>query len=357
MILYLLYWFEYVPLINNDHFSRSPNEIPVILYWTATFGTYFHDYIKKNPIDQSDCPYKCIFTDNRSSTEKAKLVIFHVRDLNETDIPTKARKGQFHVFYNMESPYHTGIAYKRVPRNFFDLSMTYRMDSDVLVAYDRFDAIDNETTKEEVWSWGEVQAKVQAKSKHVLQLVSNCHTPSKREAYVERLKRYIKITILGQCTHRACNHATCEQKEIDNHLFYLAFENSICKDYITEKFWQIKNLIVPIVLDRKIYKDIVPVDSFIATNDFDSPSDLARYLTLLAANRTEYLKYFNWTRSYKKQNVNRRISSYCELCKIAHTRKRAGIPDITNWWEKQGECQTNFGMHHQSTVTRREVYN
>uniref|UniRef100_A0A914BUL3 Fucosyltransferase n=1 Tax=Acrobeloides nanus TaxID=290746 RepID=A0A914BUL3_9BILA len=248
----------------------------------------------------------------------------------------------------MESPYHTGIAYKKVPKNFFDLTMTYRLDSDVLANYGRMDAIDNDTTKEEIWNWDEVQAKAQAKSKPVLQLVSNCHTPSRREAYVERLRRYIEVTSLGICAQKACNQA-CEQREIDKHLFYLAFENSVCKDYVTEKLWRLKNLIVPIVLDRNIYKDILPADSFIATNDFNSPNDLAKYLTMLAANRTEYLKYFNWTQKFKKQNFHRSVSNYCDLCTIAHTRKGASIPDIVDWWDKQGGCQSNFGMHHLGT--------
>jgi alpha-1,3-fucosyltransferase len=73
-------------------------------------------------------------------------------------------------------------------------------------------------------------------------------------------------------------------------MFYLSFENSICKDYVTEKFWRFKKLIVPIVMKRDIYQNIIPNSSFIAASDFKSSQELADYLQKLALNREEYLR-------------------------------------------------------------------
>ena len=55
--------------------------------------------------------------------------------------------------------------------------------------------------------------------------------------------------------------------------FYLAFENSNCKEYITEKFWRTLNrtFAVPIVMGSGNYKELAPPNSFIHVDDFASP--------------------------------------------------------------------------------------
>lgn len=71
----------------------------------------------------------------------------------------------------------------------------------------------------------------------------------------------------------------------------MAFENSVCRDYVTEKlFKRMEQLLIPIVLKKSIYKRILPPGSFIAADDFLSPEDLAHYLLYLEKNRTEYMK-------------------------------------------------------------------
>lgn len=74
----------------------------------------------------------------------------------------------------------------------------------------------------------------------------------------------------------------------EKHFFVLAFENSVCVDYVTEKFWRMKHLIVPIVLQRSIAAPHAPAGSFIAADDFDGPDTLAQYLKELMNNRTRY---------------------------------------------------------------------
>uniref|UniRef100_A0A914LGN5 Fucosyltransferase n=1 Tax=Meloidogyne incognita TaxID=6306 RepID=A0A914LGN5_MELIC len=76
-----------------------------------------------------------------------------------------------------------------------------------------------------------------------------------------------------------------------NHMFYLAFENSVCKEYITEKFWNLKHLIVPIVLSRRIFNNTkIPDNVYIAVDDFNNVEELAKYLLYLQKNETAYLK-------------------------------------------------------------------
>ena len=60
----------------------------------------------------------------------------------------------------------------------------------------------------------------------VLQFVSHCRTPSRREVYIQELKKYINVTQLGTCSLGKRCTGKCEKKAIGRtaskeHLFYL----------------------------------------------------------------------------------------------------------------------------------------
>ncbi|CAK5078591.1 unnamed protein product [Meloidogyne enterolobii] len=135
---------------------------------------------------------------------------------------------------------------------------------------------------------------------------------------------------------------------IDSHHFYFAFENSVCVNYVTEKFWRLKSLIVPVVLSRKIFEGLnIPNDSFIAADDFKSPKDLASFLEKLAADKERYKSYFRWTKKYKKtKNTNNISNPLCNLCKMAHIdNNELKIKNIYDFWNGGGKCQHGFALN------------
>lgn len=73
--------------------------------------------------------------------------------------------------------------------------------------------------------------------------------------------------------------------------FYLALENSICVDYITEKLWNqgYGYTVIPIVLKRKLIEPYTPPNSFIAFDDYKSAKEMATHLKQLMDNKTEYM--------------------------------------------------------------------
>ena len=80
--------------------------------------------------------------------------------------------------------------------------------------------------------------------------------------------------------------------------FYLAFENSNCPDYITEKLWRILDLpVVPIVMGGGNYRRDAPPHSVIDVNDFPHVKALASYLNFLMENP---VRFRFTTRSYYK---------------------------------------------------------
>ena len=70
--------------------------------------------------------------------------------------------------------------------------------------------------------------------------VSNCAARNGRLQYAMELSKHIQVDIYGACGQLKCLRAEADKcfALLDQHYkFYLAFENSNCKDYITEKFF------------------------------------------------------------------------------------------------------------------------
>uniref|UniRef100_A0A914MFW0 Fucosyltransferase n=1 Tax=Meloidogyne incognita TaxID=6306 RepID=A0A914MFW0_MELIC len=267
---------------------------PTILMWNKMFGASLAESLI-NYNNNTHCSYKCIYTDNRSLEQQASLLVFHIRD-NLDKMPEHRTPQQLYTFFILESPPHTWGLGRDVPPDFFNITMTYRADSDVHYPYDMFEEYTEKdlenglVTYDQIWTEDEIDNKIEAKDKLALQFVSNCNTKSLRELYVNKLKNLTQITQIGTCLDgkRVCDKE-CADKLIDSHHFYFAFENSVCVNYVTEKFWKLKKLIVPVVLSRKIFKGLnIPDDSFIAADDFKSPKDLVSFLEKLAADKNRY---------------------------------------------------------------------
>jgi alpha-1,3-fucosyltransferase len=146
-----------------------------------------------------------------------------------------------------------------------------------------------------------------------VQFVSNCRTYSRLEAYVRELRRYVPVDIYGKCGEFKCsgdksdvkesNGITrgdksssvktiisnsnkqgawdCHQQVATKYKFFLAFEDSFCKDFVTEKFFSMFNGdldMVPVVLGGGNYSAIAPPNSYIDASKFQSPKALAHHL-------------------------------------------------------------------------------
>ena len=74
------------------------------------------------------------------------------------------------------------------------------------------------------------QAHFQLQMGLAVQFVSNCHSASKREAYVRELRRFIPIDIYGKCGEYKCAKEKgwqCYKEAEAKYKFYLAFENAV----------------------------------------------------------------------------------------------------------------------------------
>ncbi len=112
---------------------------------------------------------------------------------------------------------------------------------------------------------------------------------SKRGDYVKELQKYVNVTIYGGCGNMddQCPRSNkCLDNAMRKHKFYLALENSICEEYITEKMQRALDVhaVVPIVMGAGPYDRYFPPGSYISVFDFRSAKDLGDYIHYLDKN-------------------------------------------------------------------------
>ena len=187
----------------------------------------------QNPFLQDKCPVNnCFFTSNKTEAPNADAVLFN----NQWPIPlVKKPKGQIWIVYMLESPANTGF-FKSFG-NHINITATYRLDSTIVTPYEFFRRNRNESLYQLL---PPKRNYASGKTKKVAWFVSHCSTPNNRMQYALELSKYIEVDIYGPCAKLKCprRSKTCFEKLDTDYKFYLAFENSNCKDYITEKlFW------------------------------------------------------------------------------------------------------------------------
>lgn len=107
--------------------------IKTILLWNTLFGERDF-YFGKGDVFRN-CPFnKCKIFNDRAylNVEDYNAILFHGNELNE--MPQRRNARQFYVYVNLESPANREIPQK-YQENYFNLTMTYRLDSDIPWTY------------------------------------------------------------------------------------------------------------------------------------------------------------------------------------------------------------------------------
>ena len=119
--------------------------------------------------------------------------------------------------------------------------------------------------------------------------------------------KFIQIDSGGLCLNNMERIKTWEDIEmaLSEYKFYLAFENSECDDYVTEKYWRtLKTGAVPVVMGAPNIDTFAPAqNSVINVADFSTPRRLAEYLLFIAANDTLFNE-MNYWRGKDKSTLN-----------------------------------------------------
>ena len=326
---------------HNDNSSSTalPPKPILVLYWTTVFNS--REWFGQGTSPLNSCQElvgQCEFTGDHSLLKDSDILLFHMRDT--LNLPPHHIRSQKWVFAVMESPIHT---FANLPglQGTFNFTMTYAMSAQVPWVYGRCAPLSptQHPNYNKTFNYA-------AKKKHpVAWFVSNCRTPSRRETYVKVLSKHIDVHKYGCGGKYNCPRSKaseCNRRLNDDYKFYLSFENSLCRDYVTEKLWKILQInVVPIVLGRANYSAILPPHSYIDVRDFASPRHLADYLKVLNANDTLYNEYFNWRAKYNCGTFQfKQHGRGCDLCRhaVATRGKTEIVKDLVAEWGRDQNC-------------------
>ncbi|CAH8448973.1 unnamed protein product [Schistosoma guineensis] len=286
--------------------------------------------------DLSHCPvYECSVS---HTIQQADLVVFE----NDAELSSlKKQKNQSWLIYHLESPRHFSFP---MFKNLINFTATYTVDSTIVTPYYKYVPFSDMVPKDLNHSIEFDKDFSNGKTKMIAWFVSNCNGGGPRMNYAKELMKYIKVDIYGACGDLICDkyNSKCFESLKNDYKFYLSFENSICQDYITEKFFlnALKNTVVPIVMgaSKSEYVRSAPSNSFIHVDDFNSVKQLADYLYYLDNNKTAYNEYFKW---HNHGTVDFNTFTDCRLCMLAHEIDNLERPywyeDINQWRENSCE--------------------
>ncbi|KAJ8728289.1 hypothetical protein PYW08_016674 [Mythimna loreyi] len=250
------------------------------------------------------------------------------------------------------------------------MTWTFKLDSDVYIGYFVIYNEEGEIIgpkKEMHWLKIEemkpinrkLKEKLDGKKKAVAWLVSNCRAPNGRNNVAKSIKQElseynITLDIYGACGDKNCpRNKTCWQMLENDYYFYLAFENSINEDYVTEKVLNpLQHYTVPIVYGGANYTSYMPEGIYLNARTVPA-KELVKKIVDIMNNKEKYYDFFRWHNHYTYSNIDEAPESdtYCNFC------KKINDPDFMNrktvkkylarWWNgwEVGHYKMEYLLH------------
>ncbi|KAK4022252.1 hypothetical protein OUZ56_007731 [Daphnia magna] len=326
-----------------------------ILFWNEAYGNKEYGVGHgRNALRESGCPvWQCETSDNRTNVQEYDAVVFHLRSWTQNDLPDKRSPHQRYVFWSIESAAWRFID-TNLMKNFFNWTMTYRWDSDIVSPYGYIKpsgGVPLHPTHEQMKNFLSSPSPInyaEGKTKIAAWFVSNCASQSRRNEMVRELQKYIDVDIYGDCGTMVCprkREDDCRKMAGKKYKFYLSLENSLCQDYVTEKFFgMMHEPIIPVVVGfHDHHEKIAPRHSFINVANFEHIKNLADYMIFLDKNDTLYNEYFWWKSHFEVRNSQQDFNKgMCHLCSALHDKTLSPkiYKDMNEWWDKNATCQT-----------------
>eukprot|EP01080_Neovahlkampfia_damariscottae_P000828 gene828-9078_t len=176
-----------------------------------------------------------------------------------------------------------------------------------------------------------------------LSYISNCNfnVNTDRLKILKELRSHgVSIDEFGRCSKTddepiELSDLNRKNRRIENmrrYKFYLAFENTFEKGFISERYWEALNSgTIPVYLGPSDIKNYEPsVGSILYLNDFNSTKDLANEMLRISSDNDLYEKMLDWKSNGPSDNFLAAVDYTCEnvFCKICYSVADKYVPEI-----------------------------
>ena len=361
VIVFLLLWYSFAWLRDETStdlykttldMERVKGTSPTILLATLWFHQHWFpstNYLMSCPptyvgANTSNLTVTCSFTRDMSLFKVSDAVVFHTRDYVKSALKKLSHlqrpANQRWVMLAAESPLN--VPYKGLwyldsygPINW---TATYMKNSDVPSPY--YYVVPG------VYHGGfdPTRNYLAGRTGMAAILLSNCWAPG-RMKWIMKIKQYIDVQVYGLCSFNFC-WGSCMSK-LKKYKFYLSFEHSYCRDYITEKiiYNAFENNVIPVVIADVNFADtsVIPPGSVISALDFSSVKALTDYMKAVGSNSTLYNEYFKWHSHYTAFKYSDDSMQFlCPLCRhIAtnHDQSTKTYRSVHDWYSTEKLCR------------------
>lgn len=252
-------------LDSNIKQYSNPKHIKYVLIWS---NFYYYYQIKDGKVISAslNCSNSnCVFTKNKALFDedysRFDAILFNEDILNSKDRPLNRNRDQVYIFNTLESSYNVP-ACEVYNDGFFNLTFTYRLDSDIVWSYFVVRNRKGKIVAPSVsvkWRTSSrpilksIRTILAGKRKTAVWLLSHCEADSLRDEYLTRLQEHLfhfglKIDVYDKCSNKRNPNDDCDKMIKKHYYFYMAFENSFAEDFVTEKVLHgYNNYAVPVV--------------------------------------------------------------------------------------------------------------
>jgi len=237
--------------------------------------------------------------------DEAVAVVFHMPTLKKDDRmlqPGMKRKGQYWVFWSMESEMNYRWQYAPEIMNLFDIEVTYRLNSHIPTPY----LYANHAKR--------LKRRPDSKKELVNAFISSHFNQSSRMECLSELMSCIDVHSYGKLlNNRSLKKDKGEMTKLriqSRYKFSLAFENAIAKDYVTEKFFDpLVAGSIPVYLGAPNIEEFAPGDHcYIDASRFSSMKELAAYLTEISNDDKMYNEFMKWKKLPFRKGFDQKLS-------------------------------------------------
>ena len=340
---------SYLEIFNDTILNNKTTK--KVLVWTTFFkNMHWESEIKQKMLS---CNRLCEVTSDRNQIKDADALLFHHGDLNENDLPPSRFLHQPWILFTLE-PTTLISGNLNWWGKIFNWTMSYRTYSTIFNPYGYF------INKTMIPVSNKLDVGFKGRVNDMFAVISRCHDDARRYKIIHELTQHFEVDTYGACSSNKlkCNYTRfycIPPTIIKKYKFRLAFENSNCRDYITEKYWDsLQQNVVPIVNWKDHQRNdfsleglkqfesenmnVIP-NSYINIYDFDNIINAVKFITEVGENETLYNSFHEWKKIYTP--VSSMYSGFCRLCDKLHKPFTAQVYKDLEKWFKDDTCGKN----------------